>query len=145
MQSAVLVGDRVGVCDGDADGAALGDVLGDVLGACVGCDVMHRPPRQTSLAQSDGCRHALSSPQGGHSGPPQSTDVSRSFFIPSSQDARDGDLVGDALGLELGFALGASVGDALGSAVVGARVGASVLSQQLRYVLPSRAGQHSPP
>ncbi len=54
-------------------------------------------------------------------------------------------MVGDALGESDGAGVGESEGAAVGADVVGALVGASVLSQQLRNVTPSLAGQHCMP
>jgi hypothetical protein len=65
--------------------------------------------------------------------------------------------VGDCVGNDVGLAVGLAEGDAVGTAVVGVAVGdaegaavgepvgAAVLSQQVKYVLPSCVGQQRSP
>ena len=153
------VGPPVGSGDGNdvgpPVGASEGENVGDNDGDAVGAGVSHMPSSlHRPLVQSRSpspTTHLSPGLHAWHSPPPQSTDVSFAFRMPSRHVAgvglsvganvgdADGTSVGDLDGLALGtgvgdrdgLALGASVGDVVGLAL-GTSVGAAVLPQQPR-------------
>lgn len=109
-------------------------MLGENVGDGVGFAVSHvlSSSLQMPLSQSVPLPHFFPARHGGHSRPPQSTDVSSPFLMSSMHVNGVGLAVGDKVGDEVGDEDGDNVGKPLGAAVVGAAVGASVLSQQSR-------------
>ena len=92
-QSAAVVGDVEGAVVGAREGHDEGDDEGKPEGACVGVAVSHFPSLpQFPLAQSLPYKHRNPTPhRAGHVAPPQSTDVSSPFSIPSPHAADEGE------------------------------------------------------
>ena len=129
-------GIAVGLGEGRAVGANDGcEVVGTLVGVGVGRSVLQCPfasycrPLTTMLqspkapsqvrrgSQSLLSQHANPSPQPLHWPPPQSTDVSAPFFIPSAHVAEEGEMVGFKVGFGEGLAEGIGDGNALGNGV----------------------------
>ena len=111
--------------------------VGESVGESVGLSVFLQQPRK-ACGPSDVGQHSMPKPK------PHSTHSGCKLQSLSF----DGDVVGLAVGDSLGFAVGDQDGDSEGSCVgetVGLAVGASVFSQQVKYVVPSLAGQHRLP